>query len=213
MKSYNVPRSICYKVVICVITLNAGLYPISLTSAPLFGISEKSYGFTLGTADRGFSIGGFYELQVSRKFQANFQGSFFDVAGESELPVYDIYTGRTYKVGTKNLLLVPLFGGVKYHPFVDQIANNFSPLIMAGLGPIIILDTPEVGNFFERWNDVSTSISFGGFLYGGVEIYLSSNSTATVTMGYNVFPMGGTVDGETNYNGLIFKFMFGKRLK
>lgn len=213
MKSYNLTRSLCYKVVICVIVLNAGLYPISLTSAPLFGISKQSYGFTLGTADQGFSIGGFYELQVSRKFQANFQASLFNVAGESEFPVYDRYTGITYKVGEKNLLLVPLFGGVKYHPFIDQIANNFSPLIMAGLGPIIILNTPEEGNFFERWNNVSTSVSFGGFLYGGVEIYLSSNSTAAVTMGYNIFPMGGKVDGETNYDGLIFKFMFGKRLK
>ena len=43
--------------------------------------------------------------------------------------VYDPYYGTTRTIGGISLIMLPIFVGGNYYPFVDKIQNNFSPFI------------------------------------------------------------------------------------
>ena len=81
------------------------------------------------------------------------------------------------------------------------------------MGPILVLDTQETGNFFERWKQVEPSISFGGLIGFGVDIFLPARTLLSMSFGYDYLPMRGEVDGRRDYSGISLKFLVGKLKK
>lgn len=181
--------------------------------APGFNIYEPSYGFSIESESHGSALGSFYTFGIAHKFQLSIHGKLIDIVGKDEFPVYDWYSGQYYKVNTKNLLLLPVFGGVKYHPFVGQIANNFSPFVMLTAGPIVILDLPERGGFLEQWKKLQTMVNGGAFIGFGCDFLIRAGSYMAIVFGYDFLPMGQTVDGRKNYSGTVVKFMIGLKRK
>ncbi len=176
-----------------------------------YGLYDASYGFSLESESHGSALGGFYSFAVKNKIQFFVQGRVVDIAGDAEFPVYDWYTGTFYKANTKNLFLLPVFGGVKYHAFAGQIANNFSPFVMFIAGPTIILDLPERVGFVEQWKHLHTMFSGGAFSGVGLDFLVRRTSIFSIVIGYDFLPMGRTVDEERDYSGMIIKFMIGKK--
>mgnify|MGYP003771072281 CR=1 FL=1 len=153
----------------------------------------------------------------SRPLNSNFQffGQFkvMDVTGEAEMPVIDYWTGYVYKANPFNLYLMPAFIGMKYHPFVGRIANNFSPFAMVAAGPVIIMDVPEMGKFSYKMQNIETTYN-GGFVIGaGIDFMMQPGRVVSLFMGYDHIRIGDVVDGRKHYGGTIFKFMIGRKFK
>ena len=136
-----------------------------------------------------------------------------DVTGEAEMPVRDYWTGYVYKANPFNLYLMPAFVGMKYHPFIGRIANNFSPFAMVAAGPVIIMDVPETGKFSYKMQNIETTYN-GGFVIGaGIDFMMQPGRVVSLFMGYDHIRIGDVVEGRKHYGGAIFKFMIGRKFR
>ena len=127
MKRNRLPRSDIYSVFMLFLLFSVMSNVNGASEDSLLEIRQKSYGFSIETASHGTGLGGFYTTELDEKYQIMLQARFINIMGEGEFPIYNWYTGYYTKASEKNLLLVPLYGGVKFFPFAGQIANNFSP--------------------------------------------------------------------------------------
>lgn len=179
------------------------------SSSPALNFREYAYGLTVESESHGSAIGAFYSFRIKPALRGLVQAKILNVA--EGLPLVDTWTRRVYETGSANLVLVPVTGGVTYHPFEGQIANNFSPLLVLGLGPTFILNLAEERNFFDQWRHMETRVYPGAFGGVGVELPIGAGSFMTVILGYDFLPMGRPVDGREHYSGTVLKFMFGRR--
>jgi hypothetical protein len=133
----------------------------------------------------------------------------FDVKHPDEIIIQDYYTGRGYKFNDINLLLLPLFSGAKYYPFVGKIANNFAPFVSVKAGPILSLDGAESGTFKEKWiTNLDYYFTLGGYFGVGADVLTSNRTILSIRVGYDILPMKGQIDGSDQYNGALVRFGF-----
>ena len=215
MNRYRRPRS---KIVsaFLVIVFFILTVPFVFADTPLgYTISKASFGLSLEAQRHGSALGGFYAVGMRNKFQVFAQGKILNIVGDTEFPVVDWYTGWVYKTKGKNLILLPVTGGFKFHPFIGQIANNFSPLLMVSAGPTFVLDLKENVGFVEQWKNLHTTVTFGAFVGIGIDFLVGANSYFGIILGYDVLPMSlsmdRVVDERRDYSGTVLKFMFGRR--
>lgn len=179
---------------------------------PGYSLSGNTFGFSLETESHGTGIGVFYTNTLSTNLQFFGQVKLLSITGETEMPVYDPYTGYTYKVGEVNLVLVPLFIGLKFHPFIGRIANNFSPFAVVMAGPLGILDSPENVGLSKQISEMKSSFHGGAFLGIGADFQVQTRQFVSIALGYDFLPMGKNVDGRDEYSGTLFKIMMGRKL-
>lgn len=179
---------------------------------PSYSLSGNTFGFSLETESHGTGMGVFYTNTLSKNLQFFGQVKLLSITGETEMPVYDPYTGYTYKVGEVNLVLMPLFIGLKFHPFIGRIANNFSPFAVVMAGPLGILDSPENVGLSKQISEMKTSFHRGAFIGIGADFQIQTRQFASIALGYDFLPMGKDVDGRDEYSGTLFKIMMGRKL-
>ena len=170
-------------------------------------LNYSGFGLDVGESGSGLS----YNQTWFKDKKLYFIGELrmFDAKHPDEIIMQDYYTGRAYKFNNINLLLFPLFSGIKYYPFVGKIANNFSPFLSIKAGPILILDGAESGSFKQKWYDnVQYYHSWGGFFGLGGDVLTSNNTILTVRVGYDMLPMPQKIDGRNKYSGALVRFGF-----
>jgi hypothetical protein len=170
--------------------------------------SEGYKGFGLQVGEQGTGVFFHQTWRSSDKLQWLFHGKIFDVKGDEQMMIYDYYTGQYRSVGDKYVFIVPLFGGGKYFPFADQIANNFSPFVTGQLGPVLTIDGAESNTFSTRWGKSKGIWSVGGYAGVGVDFLMANGMMVSVGAGMDILPMNGIVDGEKHYNGAIIHVGF-----
>lgn len=112
-----------------------------INTAP-FSPLQHAWGMDLMLSDNGFGLGGFYRRQVSDVISGVLTLAISDVKDDLEMEYIDYY-GQSYVPGKVNrLLLIPLFAGVQYRLFKDDIVDNFRPFITAGAGPTMVFVSP-----------------------------------------------------------------------
>ena len=173
-------------------------------------MSSLNYtGFGLDVGENGSGI--FFNRTWSKSEELCFISEIriFDVKHPDEIIIQDYYTNRSYKFNDINLLLLPLFSGVKYFPFVGKIANNFSPFLSVKAGPILTLDGAESGTFKEKWNtNLDYYFTLGGYFGVGADLWTSNRTILSIRVGYDILPMKGQIDGSDQYNGALVRFGF-----
>ena len=171
-------------------------------------IRDRNYsGFGLDVGESGAGLS--YNRTWFKDKKLSFVGEIrlYDAKHPDEIIMQDYYTGRSYKFNNINLLLLPLFSGIKYYPFVGKIANNFSPFFSIKIGPILILDGAESGSFKQTWYDnLQYHHSWGGFFGLGGDVLTSNNTILTVRVGYDMLPMPQEIDGRNKYSGALVRF-------
>ena len=100
----------------------------------------SSVGIAAGSHGWGISYKRILKSQSSSEL--NFEIRFYDVKGSDEFVFYN-YPGGTETINENSLVLIPVFGGWKYYPFVGKIENNFSPFLTLKAGPLFIFDGNE----------------------------------------------------------------------
>ena len=163
---------------------------------------KKGIGPMLGTRGYGIIFSG--QWQIKSNIITGFETRFYDIKNDSELPGYNRFTGQTLNVGDKALLMIPIFGTVRWLPYEGKIANNFSPFMEMKLGPILAVDGNEdTRKFSNRWGKAGTIMTYGIQVAFGVSFLQMGGSTISPSIGYEYLPMGKEVDGRTNYNGTV----------
>ncbi len=185
-------------------------YLILISSLSSQSISSFSYnGFGLDVGERGSGL--FFNQTWSNSEKLCFISEIriFDVKHPDEIIIQDYYTGRGYKFNDINLLLLPLFSGAKYYPFVGKIANNFAPFVSVKAGPILSLDGAESGTFKEKWiTNLDYYFTLGGYFGVGADVLTSNRTILSIRVGYDILPMKGQIDGSDQYNGALVRFGF-----
>ena len=185
-------------------------YLILISSLSSQSISSFSYnGFGLDVGEKGSGLFLNRTWSNSEKLCFISEIRIFDVKHPDEIIIQDYYTGRGYKFNDINLLLLPLFSGAKYYPFVGKIANNFAPFVSVKAGPILSLDGAESGTFKEKWiTNLDYYFTLGGYFGVGADVLTSNRTILSIRVGYDILPMRGQIDGSDQYNGALVRFGF-----
>ena len=186
---------------------------IFLLISSLWGQFEKPYyGFGLDIGSSGSGL--FLNSQIphnSKFYSLNVELRFYDIKDPNESMVYDPYYGTTRTIGGISLIMLPIFVGGNYYPFVDKIQNNFSPFIALRGGGLFTLNGAEEGSFKDRWNNVDVQFTLGGFSGIGVEFKMYGRTTISPMVGYEMLPLKYKADGKIDYSGMLIHIAFNRR--
>ena len=179
----------------------------------LWGQFEPAYygfGLDIGSSGSGFFLNGQIP-HSSKKLSVNAELRFYDIKDPNESMVYDPYYGTTRTIGGISLIMLPIFVGGNYYPFVDKIQNNFSPFIALRGGGLFTLNGAEEGPFIDRWNNVDVQFTLGGFFGIGVEFRMYGRTSISPMVGYEMLPLKYKADGKIDYSGMLIHIAFNRR--
>ncbi len=195
-------------------------------------ILTNSWGINLMLSNNGFGFGAFYRKRETADLSWSASLAVSDVKDDQEVTYYDIY-GRSYSPFKKNrLLLIPLFAGVEYRLFRDEIADNFRPYISAAVGPAVMMITPyqravvtEIApgqtiteyqqiEFFESLKYATAQYTVGGYIGAGAYFGTEGGTLSGVSIRYYFVPFREgieTLEGVyvNNFGGLYITLNFG----
>ena len=184
-----------------------------LLTSLLWGQFESAYygfGLDIGSSGSGFFLNGQIP-HSSKKLSVNAELRFYDIKDPNESMVYDPYYGTTRTIGGISLIMLPIFVGGNYYPFVDKIQNNFSPFFVCRGGGIFTLNGAEEGSFGNRWKNVDTQFNLGGFLGTGVEFNMYGQTIISPMVGYEFLPLKDKADGYDDYSGMLIHIAFNRK--
>lgn len=195
-------------------------------------ILTNSWGIDLMLSNNGFGFGAFYRKRETADLSWFGSLAFSDVKDELEIQYYDIY-GRSYSPYKKNrLFLLPLFAGIQYRLFRDEIADNFRPYVAAAIGPAAMVIAPyqrtivsDFGNgqtiteyqqieFFESLKYATAQYTVGGYIGAGAYFGSESGTLSGISIRYYFIPFQKgieTLEGVfvNNFGGLYITLNFG----
>ena len=182
------------------------LFLLNLFS-PIHSQFKRGLGFGTGTWGSGFHFSGEWQLDDDKYY--GFEIRFIDIKNEEELPVYNPYTGNSFNVGDKALIMFPIYAKIRYLPFEGKIANNFSPFIELKLGPIFDIDGDgDARRFADRWKGAPSHTSYGGQIVMGAAFLQMSGAVISPSIGYEFLPFGQSIDGRRSYDGTTINVTF-----
>lgn len=194
-------------------------------------VLTNSWGIDLMLSNNGFGFGGFYRKRESADLSWFTSLAISDVKDEQEVQYFDIY-GRSYSPFKKNrLMLIPLFAGVQYRLFREEIADNFRPYVSAAVGPAVMVIAPyqraietDVGvgsiieyqqiDFFESLKYAQAQYTLGGYIGAGAYFGTEGGTLSGVSIRYYFIPFREgieTLEGVfvNNFGGLYITLNFG----
>ena len=185
------------------------VFPVFLLGQ--FDQVTNGFGLDIGSSGSGMFIIRNY-VHASERLALNGELRFYDIKAEDEVLVRD-YTGQYKSVGGKSLVMLPVFVGGNYYPFVGKIENNFSPFISIKGGVVTTVDGEEFGTFSERWKNPDIQYTPGGFLGVGIDFKIVGQSSVMVMVGLEYLPLKKETDGKNNYSGFLIHLSFNRRAK
>ena len=192
------------------------LLVIILSSCFIIGdISNTRYGAGLDIGSKGSGIFLNYLIGNNEKnLDVLCELRYFDIKGETESILYDPWTNQWITISGQNLILIPFFVGVNYHPFAGQIANNFSPFITLRGGTNLAIDGKEGdGGYKQNWSKAKTHWSTAGFIGAGIEFRWYNQSSIALHIGSDIFKLSQKADEKDDYSGLLIHISFNRFLK
>lgn len=177
-------------------------------------VKAKFMGLSYIQITNGAGIGGFYEKYFAKSHRLGVEGTFIIARGENEYPVYNYYYGYYMeKTNKKRLSFLNVNLRYKKILFVDKIANNFRPFLLASVGPVIAFDPPNVQSFSERWKNIDTKFSLNGNVGIGLDFLFQGNAGMSFFAGYNLLHFNSNLDPDPDslkeYDG--YEFDYGKK--
>lgn len=195
-------------------------------------IRTNAWGIDLMLSNNGFGVGTFFRKRETADISWFGSLAVSDVKDEQEIEYYDIY-GRSYSPYKKNrLFMIPLFGGVEYRLFREEIADNFRPYVSAALGPALMVIAPyqrevttdlgtgvsftqyEEIEFFESLKYAQAKYTVGGFIGAGAYFGSEGGTLSGLSIRYYFIPFQEgieTLQGVyvNNFGGLYITLNFG----
>jgi len=159
-------------------------------------LREHASGIDLMIGNDGFGVGLFYHRQFTDVLTAFANLSFSEVQDERLKEYTDPYFGGQYPINKLNRVFrIPLFFGVQYRLFKDEILDNFRPFVNAGAGPVMLYITPAVNSqgedveFFSSLVQGYVKYTYGGFAGLGAQFGFDRSSVFGLNIRYYVIPI------------------------
>lgn len=152
---------------------------------------RHSWGADLMIGTDGFGLGFFYNYAFSDVISGFANLSFSEAKDDRQRDVIDYYYG-TYSLNkTHYVFRVPLFFGLQYRLFKDEIVDNFRPFVNGAAGPVMLYVTPaEPGSdFLGSLGGGTTHYTFGGFFGAGAQFGFDRSSVVGVNVRYYLIPV------------------------
>ncbi len=174
----------------------------------------QSWGMDLMIGNDGFGIGTFYGVTVDDTYTFSATLSLSEIKDNRQIDYYN-YWGDSYSVNKLNRVFrVPLFFGVQYRLFKDDIVDNFRPFINGGLGPVLLYITSARREFFSSLSHGAARYTFGGYVGAGAQFGFDRTSVLGLMARYYIVPLPAGVQSVAegplpNGNGFFISVHFG----
>lgn len=209
------------------------------TSLQIAQIAEEknAWGIDIMASDGGFGLGMFYRREISPDLSWFTTFSISEAKDDREVERWDPYTGLSYIPGKLNRFLVlPLYGGIQYRLFREDIVETFRPFVNAAVGPTMIYAMPfasltegsagavqvEEVEFFKAIGRGRAHYTIGGYIGFGAHFgsergnvfgvnfryYVVTLLSGSLPSTYNLY--NGSVEGTMkNFGGVVITLSFG----
>lgn len=176
---------------------------------------HNAWGVDILVSDNGFGLGGFYRRIYSRPFSGFISFSISEVKDDQEREVVNIFTGQTFVPGKVNrFLLLPLYAGVQYRLFSEEIMDNFRPYLTLALGPSIVYSAHYDREFFSSLGHGQAHYTVGGYIGLGAFFGFVSDNLMGLSARYYFVPLKNGIESlqgvyKKEFGGFYITFNFG----
>ncbi len=175
-------------------------------------------GMDILISTNGIGLGIFFRHEYAENISGFIDFSISSTGDESENEIYDPYTGKTFIPGKINRFLVmPLFCGIQYRLFKDEIMDNFRPFISVAAGPSMIYVFPYDDEYFRAIGKGQARFTGGG--YAGIGAFFGSERSTLlgINLRYYVIPHRSGIRSMWNktkdqFGGFYISLSFGSAL-
>ena len=156
---------------------------------------KNAVGLDIMLGNDGFGLGFFYHLMLSDAVTSFLTISASEVKDSRQREYYDIWAGEIPINKVNRVFRIPLFAGLQYRLFKDDIVDNFRPYVEAGGGPVMLFIAPArdaLNNdieFFSSLGSGSPKYTFGGFFGAGALFGFDKTSVVGVNVRYLIIPV------------------------
>lgn len=176
----------------------------------------QSWGADIMIGTDGFGLGFFYTYAFTDVITAFANLSLTEAKDDRQRDYYNPWLGQYSPNKTHYVFRIPLFFGMQYRLFKEQIVDNFRPFVNAGAGPVMLYVSPAdpEGDFLSSLGGGTTRYTFGGFLGAGAQFGFDRSSVIGVNVRYFIIPVPEGVQSVQqgyleNANGFYIALNFG----
>lgn len=146
---------------------------------------DNSVGFDIVFSEGGIGFGGFYRHSLSNKFTFFTDISISESKDDQEVVRIDPFTLQPFTLFKLNrVFVVPLNFGLQYRLFTDEIYDNLRPYINFGVGPTLVVTTPNEKEFFKAFGDAHAKYAFGGYIGFGANFGIDKSNLVGLNVRY-----------------------------
>jgi hypothetical protein len=156
-----------------------------------FAPRAHSWGADLMIGTDGFGLGFFYGYTFDDLVTAFVDLSFTEAKDNEQRDYYDPYFGQISPNKTHYVFRIPLFFGLQYRLFKDEIVENFRPFVNGGAGPVMLFVSPvrDGDMFTSLWHGGESKYTWGGFLGAGAQFGFDRSTLFGVNVRYMFVPV------------------------
>lgn len=171
---------------------------------------NNSWGTDILVSTNGFGLGFFYRHEYTPELAGFVDFSISESKDEREVERYDYWTGQSYVLGKENRFLVmPLFVGVQYRLFREDIMDNFRPYVNAAAGPTMVYVFPYREEYFTALGKGQPRYTVGGYLGFGAFFGSERSTLFGMNVRYYFVPYSGGIESMKQGNNVEYKNEFG----
>ncbi|PIW69587.1 MAG: hypothetical protein COW08_06385 [Ignavibacteriales bacterium CG12_big_fil_rev_8_21_14_0_65_30_8] len=146
---------------------------------------DNSVGVDIVFSEGGIGFGGFYRHSLSRKFTFFTDISISESKDDQEVVRIDPFTLQPFTLFKLNrVFVVPLNFGLQYRLFTDEIYDNLRPYINFGVGPTLVVTTPNNKEFFKAFGDAQSKYALGGYIGFGANFGIDKSNLIGLNVRY-----------------------------
>lgn len=178
-------------------------------------VNSDAWGMEILISTNGIGLGTFYRHEYTDNLSGFIDFSISSAGDESENEFYNPYTGTTFIPGKINRFLVmPLFCGIQYRLFKDEIMDNFRPYINAAAGPSMIYVFPYDDEYFQAIGKGQPRYTGGGYVGMGAFFGSERSTLLGINLRYYVIPYRSGIRNMWNttkdqFGGFYISLSFG----
>jgi hypothetical protein len=222
---------------LCATASFAQVQPPDTVAASALRDWRNMWGVDIMASDGGFGLGFFYQREITPDISWFATLSVSESKDEHEVEQFDPYTGLSFVPGKLNRFLVlPLYGGVKYRLFREDIVESFRPFVNFAVGPTMIFQAPFASliktpdgyidaqqvDFFKALGQGRAHYTVGGYVGFGANFGSEKGNVFGVNFRYYIVYLlsgplpatyntatGEVADMKRDFGGVVITLSFG----
>lgn len=162
----------------------------------------NAFGLNIIFSEGGIGFGTFYKHNLSNKLTFLTDLSMSESKDDQEITRIDPFTLQPFTLFKKNRIFVlPLILGLQYRLFANELYDNLRPYINFGVGPTMVLTTPNNKEFFKAFGDAHAKYTLGGYIGFGANFGINKSNLVGLSVRYYYIHLF-----DEGVEGLVGKF-------